>query len=369
MIKSLIILGIRGVPAAHGGFETFAERLALYLVNQGWQVTVYCQEVGRGAVTESEWRGVRRIHVPVRGDGALGTIVFDWKGARHACRQPALCLTLGYNTALFNLWQRFSGQINLFNMDGLEWQRDKWSTPARAWLWLNERAGCLLGHHLIADHPRIKDHLATRVDDQKITMIPYGADELVEVDMASLAELGLEPNGFSVVIARPEPENSILEMVGAFSARKRQHKLVVLGRFEPDLNPFHRRVMAAASSEVLFPGAIYEASVVQALRFHSRFYLHGHRVGGTNPSLVEAMGAGNPVIAHDNPFNRWVIGEGAAYFTDEASCGALFDNLLEDEQARLRMKTASRQRFQNHFTWPKVLAEYEALLTHWLPAR
>ncbi|GHA06376.1 DUF1972 domain-containing protein [Oceanisphaera arctica] len=366
--KQLLILGIRGIPAAHGGFETFAERLSLYLVQHGWQVTVYCQEQGKGPVTESEWCGIKRVHIPVSRQGAVGTILFDWQAARHAAGQPGICLTLGYNTALFNLWQRLSGQINLFNMDGLEWQRDKWSGPARAWLWLNERAGCLLGQHLIADHPRIKDHLATRVSEHKIAMIPYGADELAQANPLALQPLDLEPEAFSVIIARPEPENSILEMVRAFSARERQHKLVVLGRFEPDLNSFHRRVMAAASSEVLFPGAIYEASVVQALRFHCRFYLHGHRVGGTNPSLVEAMGAGSPVIAHDNPFNRWVVGEGAASFTDEASCRALFDSLLEDEQARVRMKTASRQRFQKHFTWPKVLAEYEALLTHWLAA-
>jgi glycosyltransferase involved in cell wall biosynthesis len=368
MNHQLTILGIRGVPAAHGGFETFAERLSLYLVAQGWRVTVYCQEQGQGPVTESEWQGVRRVHVPVRGDGALSTIVFDWKVARHARRQPGLCLTLGYNTALFNLWQRLSGQINLFNMDGLEWQRDKWSTPARVWLWVNERAGCLLGQHLIADHPRIKDHLATRVSEHKITMIPYGADELVEVGMAPLAELGLEPNGFSVVIARPEPENSVLEMVQAFSVCERGHRLVILGHFTPETNDFHRRVLAAASAEVIFPGAIYDTKVVGALRWYSRFYLHGHRVGGTNPSLVEAMGAGCAVIAHDNQFNRWVVGEGAAYFSDTESCARLFDDLLKNDAAIGRMQNASRLRFRKCFTWPRVLAEYEALLTHWLSA-
>ncbi|WP_116473688.1 DUF1972 domain-containing protein [Zobellella maritima] len=369
MERKLIILGTRGVPATHGGFETFAERFSLYLVAKGWRVSVYCQEVGQGAITESEWHGIRRVHVPVNRDGAIGTIIFDWKSIRHARREPGICLTLGYNTALFNLWQRISGQTNLFNMDGLEWQRDKWSPFARAWLWLNERAGCWFGHHLIADHPAIKEHLATRVDEQKITMIPYGADELNYADSEELTRLGLTPGEFSVVIARPEPENSILEIVRAFSARERHHRLVVLGQFEPDLNPFHRRVMAAASKEVLFPGAIYEAAVVRALRFHCRFYLHGHRVGGTNPSLVEAMGAGSAVIAHDNPFNRWVVRDGAAYFPDEETCCALFDNLLEDEQTRVKMKAASRRRFQSHFTWPKVLAEYEALLTHWLPAK
>lgn len=367
-MRSLFILGIRGVPAQHGGFETFAEKLSLYLVEKGWRVTVYCQEDGEGSIHESEWKGVSRIHIPVLRSGAAGTVIFDWKATRHALGQKGLFLTLGYNTACFNLMQRLKGQTNVINMDGIEWHRDKWGGIAKAWFWMNERAGCWIGNHLIADHPKIKEHLATRVNERKLTMIPYGADEVVDADASLLLSYGVEPERFSVIIARPEPENSFLEMVRAFSQVRRDHKLVVLGNFQPQNNPYHRQVLAAASDEVIFPGAIYDAPVVQALRCYSRFYMHGHRVGGTNPSLVEAMGAGCAVIAHDNPFNHWVVGEGAAYFTDEESCSALFDSLLEDEQARVRMKTASRQRFQQQFTWPKVLAEYEALLTHWLPA-
>lgn len=376
MQKSLTILGIRGVPAAHGGFETFAEQLALYLVAQGWQVTVYCQEEhgqedGQGPITESDWCGVRRVHIPVARSGALGTIIFDWQAAWHARRRflkerTGICLTLGYNTAIFNLWQRLSGQVNLFNMDGLEWQRDKWSAPERAWLWLNERAGCLLGNHLIADHPRIKDHLATRVPEQKVTMVPYGAHPITEADAELLVPLGLVANEYSVIIARPEPENSILDIVQAFSAKERGHTLVVLGKYE-SAHAFHQQVLAAASSEVKFVGAIYDADVVGALRFFCRYYLHGHRVGGTNPSLVEALGAGSAVIAHDNEFNRWVAGEGAAYFNDVAECGRLFDSLLKDDAALTKMRVASRRRFSNGFTWAQVLAEYERLLESWLP--
>ncbi|ART81762.1 glycosyl transferase [Oceanisphaera profunda] len=368
MNRQLTILGIRGVPAAHGGFETFAEQLSLYLVANGWKVTVYCQEEGSGQITESNWCGVRRVHIPVRRDGALGTILFDWQAARHAKRQPGVCLTLGYNTAIFNLWQRLSGQANLFNMDGLEWQRDKWSVPERTWLWLNERFACWLGQHLIADHPRIKDHLATRVPMQKISMIPYGAHAITTANAGLLAPFGLVAGEYSVIIARPEPENSILEMVQAFSAKVRDHTLVVLGKFESD-NAFHQQVLAAASNEVRFVGAIYEADVVGALRFFCRCYLHGHRVGGTNPSLVEALGAGNAVIAHKNAFNRWVADDGAAYFENSAECARLFDILLEDDAVLAQMRAASRLRFNENFTWPQVLAEYEILLESWLSVK
>lgn len=365
--RNLYILGTRGIPAKHGGFETFAEKLSLFLVKQGWQVTVFCQEDGKGDIWRSTWQGVRRIHIPVSKAGVAGTVMFDWKATRHALTEQGLFLTLGYNTALFNLMQRLKKQKNVINMDGIEWRRDKWGLVAKTWLWLNERAGCWIGNHLVADHPRIKDHLATRVREDKITMIPYGGDEVLSADASLLAAYGVEPEKFSVIIARPEPENSFLEMVRAFSVKRRTHKLVVLGNFCPDRSAFHRRVMSAASDEVIFPGAIYEAPVVQALRFYSRFYLHGHRVGGTNPSLVDALGAGCAVIAHDNQFNRWVAGPKAAYFKDDTECSALFDLLLADDAAVQHMKAASRARFYERFTWDQVLSEYEELLTRWYP--
>ena len=363
------ILGTRGVPAKHGGFETFAEKLSIYLVDKGWEVTVYCQEDGEGKTSEDTWNGIRRVHIPVLKPGAAGTVIFDWKSTCHALTEDGIFLTLGYNTAIFNIMQRIKGQTNVINMDGIEWRRDKWGIIAKTWFWLNERAGCWIGNHLVADHPQIKAHLATRVKEHKITMIPYGGDEINNADANLLIPYGIEEGKYSVIIARPEPENSFLEMVRAFSCSPRNHKLVVLGSFTPDSNPFHREVINAASAEVIFPGAIYEAAVVQALRFYSRFYLHGHRVGGTNPSLVEAMGAGCAVIAHDNHFNQWVAGPDAAYFKDESACEALFDGLMENDAAVLRMKAASRSRFNEHFTWNQILREYEVLLTQWYPTK
>lgn len=366
-MKKISILGARGVPAAHGGFETFAGRLAPYLIEHGWQVTVYCQEDGEGSIHEDEWQGVRRVHIPVSRAGAAGTMQFDWASITHLlCEsEPGLALTLGYNTALFCARLRMRGIPNLINMDGLEWKRDKWSFPARAWLWLNERAGCLLGDHLIADHPEIENHLATRVRREKITMIPYGADSVTEADVRLLQRYGLEPDRFAVVIARPEPENSILEIVRAFSAKPRGMKLAVLGRYSDEI-PFQAEVKRIAGPEVVFLGAIYDVNVVSALRLFSRAYVHGHRVGGTNPSLVEALGAGCAVIAHDNLFNRWVAGPRALHFADESQCAGIFEEISNLDQAALSdMRTASRERHREALTWEAVLGQYETLLFEW----
>lgn len=364
--KTLRILGTRGVPAAHGGFETFAEQLALHLVQRGWRVVVYCQQHGSVPASTDLWRGVERVHIPVRAGGAAGTMAFDWRSTLHAARRRDLCLTLGYNTALFCAWLRVRGVTNLINMDGIEWSRAKWSAPARAWLWLNERAGCHLGDHLIADHPQIAAHLRTRVDGARISTIAYGGERLTAVGSEPVLACGLTPGRYLTLIARPEPENSILEVVGGFSRRPRGLQLAVLGRYD-ETNDYHRAVMQAAGAEVRFLGAIYDKAIVRALRFHCAAYVHGHQVGGTNPSLVEALGAGNAVIAHDNRFNRWVAGPGATFFTDADSFDAQLDALLGAADALPRMRQASRARFEDGLTWPHVLAAYEDLLLRWLP--
>lgn len=357
----LRILGTRGIPAQHGGFETFAEHLATYLAGRGWDVVVYCQESGPGETWESEWRGVRLVHIPVARSGAWSTIDFDWQSVRHAAREPGLVLTLGYNTAAFCVRYRMKGIPNLINMDGIEWKRRKWSRLERAWLYINERAGCWAGNHLIADHPQIKAYLTTRAPSDRITMIPYGADLVLNPD---LPPFDLEPGSYALIVARPEPENSILEMVRAFSRRKRAKRLVVLGAYHAD-NVYHRQVLDSASEEVLFPGALYDAKQVANLRFHACLYLHGHTVGGTNPSLVEALAAGSPVLAHDNTFNRWVAGSEAHYFDDEDDCAKELDLLLDDVTLLGKMRDASLNHHQAHFTWNKILADYETLLSKW----
>lgn len=366
-MKTLRILGIRGVPAAHGGFETFAENLALYLRDRGWRVIVYCQEQGTKSVHRDTWQGIERVRICVPGDGALSTIRFDWQSTLDAARHGDVCLTLGYNTALFGALLRCKGIANLINMDGIEWRRAKWSRLPKAWFWLNDWIGCWVGHHLIADNPAIRSHLMTRVREDKITMIPYGAIEVQSAPHDSVLALGLHPQRYLTVIARPEPENSVLEIVSAFSRKRRGFQLAVLGKYSQD-DPYQRAVMAVASDEVIFLGAIYEANIVQALRFHSIAYLHGHQVGGTNPSLVEAMGAGNAVIAHDNPFNRWVAGEHACYFASADDLSDRLDELLAASSERLAsMQAHSRARFHEALTWPIVLQAYERLLERFLP--
>jgi glycosyltransferase involved in cell wall biosynthesis len=368
MAKTVRILGTHGVPAAYGGFETAAENIALFLVRRGWRVIVYCQTKGSGPITEDGWRGIERVLIPVSLDGWKGSSRFDLISIRHACKHRDLCLTFGYNTAVFNLLQRLHGIPNIINMDGIEWSRARWGWAKQAILYVNERIGCYVGNHLIADHPEIEKYLLKRAPKRKISTVTYGADPVFDAPLAPVLSLGLKPGEYLTIIARPIPENSILEMVTGFSAKPRGKRLVVLGNFDANQDEYHARVLAAASHEVQFAGAIYDPTIVRALRFHGLAYAHGHTVGGTNPSLVEAMAASNPVIAHDNAYNRWVAKDAALYFEDAKGFSDRLDELLGPASQLATLRAASAARFLQEFTWEQVAGQYEALLLKFLSA-
>lgn len=361
MQPTVRILGTHGVPAAYGGFETAAEHVGRYLIRKGWRVIVYCQLFGAGPITEDKWEGMERVNIPVDLPGWRGTSKFDAISIKHACQFNDVCLTFGYNTGIYNWRQRLKGVPNIINMDGIEWSRKRWGFVKQAILYVNERFAAAYGNDLIADHPVIATYLHTRAPTRKITTITYGADPIADAPTDTVTALGLEPGGYFNLIARPIPENTILEIVRGFSRRPRGKKLVIFGNYN-DNDEYHRAVRAAASDEVVFPGAIYEQKRVQAVRWHSLGYFHGHTVGGTNPSLVEALAAHNPVIAHDNTYNRWVAQDAALYFTDADSFEARVEALLGDPVQASAMKAAAKRRHEEEFTWDHVAGQYEQLL-------
>jgi len=362
MTRTVRILGTHGVPAAYGGFETAAENIGLFLVQRGWRVVVYCQGTGRGPIEQDTWCGMERITIPQHREGWLGTSAFDLASIRHAIQYDDVCLTFGYNTGVFNIAQRVKGIPNVINMDGMEWTRRRWGVTRQAILLTNERFASIFGSHLIADHPEIERYLRRWTRRSRVSMITYGAHAVTEAPTGPVEELGLEPGRYLTVICRPIPENSLLEIVQGFSRTLRGVRLVVLGDLDGDRDPYHAEVLAAASDEVVFPGAIYEPERVRALRFHSMAYVHGHTVGGTNPSLVEAMAAGNPVVAHDNAYNRWVAGPAQRYFSSAEDLGRHLDDLLSHPDVLPQMHDAARSRHEREFTWERVAGQYESVL-------
>jgi glycosyltransferase involved in cell wall biosynthesis len=164
------------------------------------------------------------------------------------------------------------------------------------------------------------------------------------------------PKSYYLVIARAEPENSILEIVRAFSSPGVRASLIVLGTYSPEKNEYQRQVIDAAGPNVRFLGAIYDREIVRTLRFHAKGYIHGHRVGGTNPSLVESLAAGNAIIAHDNQFTR------ARFFSGAEDLSEILRSLEQNPSELREMEQASSLRHEEEFLKEKVLSAYEQLL-------
>lgn len=364
MTQTVRILGTHGVPAAYGGFETAAENVGRYLRDLGWNVIVYCQVPGRGPTEVDEWNGMQRVMIREHRDGWLGTASFDLASIRHAMaahRHGDVWLIFGYNTGVFNVVPRLRGIPNVINMDGMEWTRKRWGVVKQGILLVNERFAGWVGNVLIADHPVIATYLRRHFGRRRVQTITYGAHEVREAPRGAVESFGLTPGNYGIVVCRPIPENSVLEIVRAWSRERRGMPLVVVGPFG-DEDPYHVAVKAAASDEVVFPGAVFEPERIQALRFHAALYLHGHTVGGTNPSLVEAMAAGNAVIAHDNAYNTWVAGPENAYFSGADDLADLLGTVLDDPARRRTMGEASRARYRDEFTWTRIGGEYERAL-------
>lgn len=358
----LAILGTRGIPARYGGFETFAEELAVRLANRGVDVTVYC-EAGQEDAPESH-KGVRLEYIPSPDFGPLTTILFDIRCLIDARKRFDAVYMLGYGVSAFCFIPRIYGSNVWINMDGIEWGRAKWGLAARVYLKAMEAFAMYSPNRIIADAQGIKGFLEGR--HRRVPpcdVIAYGAHVVDSVPQdAVLGEMGIETGGYYLVVCRLEPENHLLEIIEGFNASGSVSPLVIVGNHDID-TPYVKRLKAVSGKGVRFAGAVYDEAKLKALRYHCMAYFHGHSVGGTNPSLLEALGCGNIVIAHDNPFNREVAGDCGHYFKRPEAIPA-FMAAIEGLSGRQRHEISARARLiiKERYDWDKIADKYLRLL-------
>jgi glycosyltransferase involved in cell wall biosynthesis len=364
--RRIAILGSRGIPARYGGFETFAEELAVGLVERGAEVTVFCERSNGTPAREParEHRGVRLVHVPAPRLGPLRTILFDLGCLWRARKGFDVVYMLGYGSALFCGLPRRSGSEVWINMDGLEWRRRKWGRLARAWLRWNEGRALAVATRVVFDADAVRaDVLARRPARADVSVIEYGARPPQTFDPGVLEELVLRPREYYLVVCRIEPENHVLEIVTAFARLATDRTLLVVGNVDGAGEYGRACRQAAGRARVRFLGALFDGTTLDTLRTGSRAVLHGHSVGGTNPSLLEALAAGAPVIAHDNPFNREVLGAEATCFHDtESLIEALRVVEARDAEEHGRLGDEARARVTTYYQWERIVAAYATLL-------
>lgn len=361
----IALMGTRGVPARYGGFETAVEEIGRRLVAQGHDVTVYCRTGNSGEETDPrEYLGMRLVHLPALRHRVMETLSHTLLSSAHVLltrqRFDAVVMCNAANSPALPLLRAARTRVAV-HVDGLEWRRTKWNAVGRQYYRLAEALSVRWADALIADAYGIaqyyRDEFGARTDT-----IAYGAPDLSHVTSERLASVGVEPGRYHLVVARFEPENHVDLMVEGYLRSGAQHPLVVVGS-TPYASEHSRRIeeLAARNDRVRLLGGVWDQDLLDELYKGALTYLHGHSVGGTNPSLLRAMGAGAATIAYDVVFNREVAGPHGIYADTAGEIGAA---IAEAEAQPQRTRQRGRElaiRALARYTWDAVAGDYAAL--------
>lgn len=354
---SIAIIGTRGIPNHYGGFEQVAQYLAVGLVSKGHQVTVY--NSSDHPYKQNEWKGVKIIHCydAEKRIGTAGQFIYDLNCIRNARRKNFdVMLFLGYTSS--SVWGRLfpENAVIISNMDGMEWKRSKYSGPVRKFLLYAEKLAVRYSHYLIADSTAVQLYLYKKYSIQS-RYIPYGAAITEEPDETVLKFFRLEKYSYYMLMARMEPENNIDMILEGFCKTGSDKKFIVVGNMN---NAFGKKVLAKYGKDdrLLFVGAIFDENKVNAIRAFCKLYFHGHSVGGTNPSLLEAMAGKALIAAHENEFNRAVLQKDAFYFRSADEVTQLVNAVASTEEKAIMLGNNLRK-IKDQFNWPAITDAYE----------
>ena len=354
------LIGTRGVPAAYGGFETAVEEVGRRLVSRGHRVSVYGRNESR---IGNVYLGMRRVTLPAIRKKALETPSHTALSVVHAIsrRSPDVAIVFNAANSPFIPALRLRGIPTALHVDGLEWKRSKWGGAGRHYYRLAESFGVRTSDALIADSPGISDYYRHQFG-ATTELIAYGAPHIEAMDSARVAELTLTPGDYHLVVARFEPENHVLEIVEGYHDSAASKPLVVVGS-APYSEEYTTKIQAIADndSRIRLLGAIYDQEQLDSLYYHACSYIHGHSVGGTNPSLLRAIGAGTAVVAYDVSFNKHVLNGHGWFFSDSKDVAKCIQAVEESASKVAEVGAQLQQHARDNYTWDDVTDEYEAL--------
>jgi glycosyltransferase involved in cell wall biosynthesis len=355
----IAIIGTVGIPATYGGFETLVENLAKF--HQHAQlpsdVAVYCSAKSYPEKLSTHL-GAELRYIPLSANGP-SSVLYDVLSLISAVRRKAdVCLLLGVSGAVALPFVRLLSNTRIVtNVDGIEWKRAKWKGFSKWFLRFSEATAVRFSHEVIADNGAIAQHVRDSYG-RECAVIAYGGDHAIETAAIPYDGSPL-PTDYALSLCRIEPENNPDMILEAFS-RTPEISLVFVGNWQN--STFGRDLKARYGDvpNVHLLDPIYDTGVLRTIRSNAQLYVHGHSAGGTNPSLVEMMHFGVPIVAYDCTFNRFST-EGQALFFDSAEQLGSIVAALTPEVAR-SVGAAMAKTAQKRYTWSAVGSEYFNLL-------
>jgi glycosyltransferase involved in cell wall biosynthesis len=361
----ITIFGARGVPAAWGGFDTFVTELAPRLVEAGHEVTLYCMPKYTGPEVGNHFRGVSIVRLPTAYGKFTETVIHEFLSSLHALIRPRkdIYYVLGCRTVWAYLPHVLLRRRLVINTDGLDWRRRKWGRLARAYLKVNYWLARHISRHLVSDSKELQKFYIEEYGTPS-AFLTNGGQVLGVEDKARnreiLAGYCVEPGSYYLVACRIEPENNIDIIVREFERSSVKQQLLIAGGANYQ-SAYLDGLRETKDPRVRFLGPVYAEGHIAALHLGAKAYIHGHEVGGTNPSLLTAMGCGNLVLAHDVRFNREVLaGNGMLWTKAPGSLSAALERADRDAEAlRAEASTACRERIGRCYSWSKVARDHE----------
>lgn len=360
-MPSVAIIGTRGYPSYYGGFETAVRRLAPYLCDHGWDVTVYGR---KGALTLTDPELDARVDsITTRGleSRSLSTMSYGLTSSLDAARRkPDVALVMNVANGYFLPLLRLRKIPTVLNVDGMEWERAKWGRLAKSVFKGGAKLTARFAEYLVVDSEEIGRRWQADFG-RGGHYIPYGADFPPQLPV----EESLESGKYVLYVARFVPENSFREFLEASERIARRHVVVVVGSSGYG-GPLEEELRSAVgrNPNIRWVGHIRDQQRLLALWQHAGAYFHGHSVGGTNPALVQALACGAPVVARDTPYNAEVLRSAAGVLVapDPDAIVDAVNDLMSDPSKRSRLRAAGRRRAAEKFTWEMVCASYETAL-------
>jgi glycosyltransferase involved in cell wall biosynthesis len=360
------MLGLYGMPMAKlqfTGFETGFGEIAPRLVEMGHYVVIYCR---KGSYPEAmrvpEYRGVKLIYVASPGGKNFSGLLATFFAVMHALTRGGydifffVNVGMGHHSALCRLF----GKKVVMNVDGLDWTRAKWGPVARWYFFSAARSAVRFCTELVTDAEAMRLFYLERFR-KETTMIAYGAYIEKSERPELITQFGVAPQDYYLIASRLIPENHADLIARAFLKSGSQKKLVIAGGANYD-SPFHREIRSLAGEKIILTGHIDDPEVIKELHCNCFVYVHGHSVGGTNPSLLKAMGYGNCILALDTVFNREVLADGGIFFPKDEQALAEDMKLLEADPARVaELRAMGPQRIRDNYTWEKIAGQYDDL--------
>lgn len=352
------MVGTRGVPARYGGFETAVEEIGRRLVQRGYDVDVYCRNEGQKL---DHYLGMRLINLPAIRRRSLETLSHSGLSIAHSVvSRPDAMVLFNAANAPFLPFLRAAHLPAVMHMDGLEWKRTKWAGAGARYYRRAEAMAARSSAPLIADARGIAEYLQSTFGRDS-HFIPYGAP-ILDPPANRLVELNLKPRAYHLIVARMEPENHVAMAMEGYARSGSPHPLVVVGS-APYASTYTAQVTELARHPgIRLLGSVWDGELLDQLYAHCHSYLHGHSVGGTNPSLLRALGCGAPVTAYDVIFNREVTGGHARFFTDVSSAALAIAADAADPAGAVTRGQRGRAHAEERYRWEDVTDEYEALL-------